>query len=948
MKKLLFLALACTLHATSYYVASASSTPAGNDANPGTIGAPWLTYAHAVANVSTGDTINIVADGNKVTCDATLPANVTNITTQSTKLAMLPAVGFRVNPATDSANFGKCQLASTGIVAQGEVHGFNQGAAFQTFTVASSTFTLTSSNSFASNGYTFQNGSIVDFEINNELNGDVPPPSSVAVPSPLTILTHYYVVNCSVSPACGAQNSTFQVAATSGGSPITITACDSNCAAYGEIGLPIQVDASTDVITSPDALGSAFANGDTVTFASGGLQLGGNLPAPLAQDTPYYIINKSGNTFKLSLTMGGSAINLTNTGTGMVSVSNTAVPHGWKFSGIEFAPTSGTFLFSVIVVGNGSETSPLSMVDHMEFDRIWCHDFSNAQNGPRRCFAENSTNFSLHDSYISGMKDTNNDAQAIGGWCSYGPTTIVNTFFEASGENALYGGSWPTYYPCTNQNKTITGNYFYKPFLWKYITGVGAPSGTCLYDTGSSPDPDHRGGEFYLDTMASQGYVCSSGSWTTTGSTPNHYGVKNLLEFKSARNWTVSGNVFEGSWVDQQSGAVLFNQREGSGPGIANDHITFTNNKITNVYALIGGGSACTGVGTGVLPCLVLNNTHTFTNNLGVSGGKPYCGVPSIPSTCGSGLNINGWGGYPASNDTWSKNTIIAPDGISGTPFYPTSWYFSDTIPSAGAVKNNAMLLQNSILSYDLSGATDLSGTTCGSGMFGLIFSNSTFNRHALIGGSSGCAYGSSPGAGNTMTNTQLPANTAAVGFVNTSIGDYHLASTSPYSAANATPTLLSTDGTDLGADIDALNAAISGAVVGTPTWAVQESFNVTPLATGATITYTRPGTTACSLTVYNAPARITANENADTNTSGKKLDTRTGNTVVGENVTFNVGFNTPLSPVTQYWYSLSCVAADMSTWLLAGDSFTTLPSVVSGGALVGGKVSLGGKFVIH
>jgi hypothetical protein len=503
------------------------------------------------------------------------------------------------------------------------------------------------------------------------------------------------------------------------------------------------------------------------------------------------------------------------------------------------------------------------------------------------------------------MKDTNNDAQAIGGWGSFGPTAIINNFLEASGENVLYGGSWPTYYPITNQNKTFTGNYFYKPFLWKYITGSGAPSGACLYDQ-AGIDAAHVGGEFYLDTAGAQSYVCNAGTWTTTGSTPNHYGVKNLLEFKSGRSWAVDGNVLQGSWVDQQSGAVLLNQIEGSGPGIANDHVTFTNNKITDVYALIGGGSRC----SSVLPCLVLNNRHTFSNNLGVSGGKPYCGVPSVPSTCGSGLNLNGWGGYPASQDLWSKNTIIAPDGISGGPFYPNSWYFSDTIPSGGAAKNDSIQIQNNIASYDLSGATDLSGTACGSGMFGLIFSNSTFNRNALIGGTAGCNYTGSPGATNTMTNTALPVDTPTVAFVDASAGDYHLAPTSPYSAANATPTLLSSDGTDLGADIDLVNMATSGAAVGTPAWDQQARLQVTLGSTQAVFRYQAPTLDACTATIYRSPARIPANQVATTSDSSASSIT--------DALTREL-YISGLQGSTHYWYKLSCGGSV----LLVGDAFT-------------------------
>ena len=52
------------------------------------------------------------------------------------------------------------------------------------------------------------------------------------------------------------------------------------------------------------------------------------------------------------------------------------------------------------------------------------------------------------------------------------------------------------------------------------------------------------------------------------------------------------------------------------------------------------------------------------------------------------------------------------------------------------------------------------------------------------------------------------PASLADVGFVNLAGGDYHLAATSPFKN-------LGTDGKDLGADIDAVNAATQGVQTG-------------------------------------------------------------------------------------------------------------------------------------
>jgi hypothetical protein len=52
-------------------------------------------------------------------------------------------------------------------------------------------------------------------------------------------------------------------------------------------------------------VGHGFQNGDKVTF----LSAGSAPPAPLAEDTRYYVINRADDTFQVALTAGGAAIN---------------------------------------------------------------------------------------------------------------------------------------------------------------------------------------------------------------------------------------------------------------------------------------------------------------------------------------------------------------------------------------------------------------------------------------------------------------------------------------------------------------------------------------------------------------------------------------------------------------------------------------------------------------
>jgi hypothetical protein len=70
-----------------------------------------------------------------------------------------------------------------------------------------------------------------------------------------------------------------------------------------------SVNISTDYITVQSYL--RFFNGNVVNIATTDTP-----PSPLMAGVDYYVINSDGTTFQLSLTAGGSAINITTTGTG--------------------------------------------------------------------------------------------------------------------------------------------------------------------------------------------------------------------------------------------------------------------------------------------------------------------------------------------------------------------------------------------------------------------------------------------------------------------------------------------------------------------------------------------------------------------------------------------------------------------------------------------------------
>jgi hypothetical protein len=927
-----------TAEATSYFVAST-----GNNANAGTsAGSAWLTMAYAVAHVACGDTINVVANNLLSAGDFDFPyfaGCVQTTTIQSSALVNFQPIGYRTNPTTDAANYGRLQLTTTGIRATTEVHGsnLNGGNGFLCWVsaLASDTFTLWCGGAGLP---AFSNGTQIEFETRNEGN-----PLATG-PTGFSLFTKYYVVNCS---GCSANGSTFKIAATSGGAALTGLSCTGTCtmgAGSGSLGftVPLQVTAGSANIVMGDSP-TIWATDTPIAFSAAGFQDFGTLPTPLVKDTVYYIISVSGSTIQVSATQGGSAITITDIGSGPLIASNTNVASQWALRGLEIVDGVGSYLGGAAMLqlgSSGAASNVVGVVHHMEVDRCYIRSQNNGSEG--KGIEEEGAYANIHDNYIAGF--SSGESQAIFGAGSPGPTLITNNFLEAAGEVILYGGNYNGS-GTANANKIITGNYGYKPPTWKFSSGTVAASGPCWYD---ATDPLLTGGEWYTNTMSGQKYRCnSSGVWSTTALTYPGYGsptVKAGFEHKNGQNFLYSGNVMNYNWAAAQQGQWFNNSEEyGSGPGMANDHITIQNNAIYNVFVFRNRITVC-GL-TLVLPCINNSHDHTTINNLVVTTPLA-CGVSFI-AVCGvnpfQDTTLGGDGtnptvlAIPFQTDVNKHNTIYTPDsGWVATlrPIFATS-------PSGGCVFSPTMNLEtyiNNIVPGNLLGDCGWTNEV----MVSQYFSNSTFSNNAMVGGS---VVGGSPGATNTWTNTVYPTNNAAVDYVNatgTIGGDYHLASGSNYSASNGSATRLSTDGTDLGADIDAIRAATSGSIAGTPPWTTRMNFSIAVGPTGAIATYDRPGSGACSLTIYNAPARISANENADTNSSGNKLDTRTGNTVVGSHVTFVIGNVAPLTIFTQYWYSLSCVAADTSTWLLAGDSFTTRPTVIPSRTSIGKTSRLG------
>jgi hypothetical protein len=141
------------------------------------------------------------------------------------------------------------------------------------------------------------------------------------------------------------------------------------------------------------------------------------------------------------------------------------------------------------------------------------------------------------NSYISEIKSSQEDSQAIAGWNGPGPFTIANNYLEAAGENVLFGGADPAIPNLVPSDITVRQNYISKPVAWR-----GQP-------------------------------------WT----------VKNLFELKNAQRVVIDGNLLENNWSAAQQGyAVVLTPRnqDGTAPWSVVQQVQFTNNLVRHVASV--------------------------------------------------------------------------------------------------------------------------------------------------------------------------------------------------------------------------------------------------------------------------------------------------------------------------------------------------------------------------
>src|SRR3989454_5401060 len=159
--------------------------------------------------------------------------------------------------------------------------------------------------------------------------------------------------------------------------------------------------------------------------------------------------------------------------------------HHFRFIGIEFHPTAGAVVRSLVRLGNGE--SDASLLPHdLIVDRCYIH--GDPAVGGFRGIEMNSTWTAVIDSYISGFKNITWDTHAIWIWNGPGPFKIPNNYLEGAGENILFGGQDPAISNLVTADVEIRGNHFAKPLSWR----VGDPTYAGTPSVGKQPFPTRK------------------------------------------------------------------------------------------------------------------------------------------------------------------------------------------------------------------------------------------------------------------------------------------------------------------------------------------------------------------------------------------------------------------------------------------------------------------------
>ncbi len=226
--------------------------------------------------------------------------------------------------------------------------------------------------------------------------------------------------------------------------------------------------------------------------------------------------------------------------------SGVAVGDHVRFIGIEWTTPPDADLGRMVTAEHG---------DHIIFDRNWIHPAAGREVGHGVGMADGAHMIAVINSYISGLNciartGKCTDATGIGGGKGdeqISTLKIYNNFIESAGENILFGGSAATQVPTDIE---IRRNHLFRPMLWK----EGQPG--------------------YTPTASGQPYI-----------------VKNNFELKSAIRVLFEANLLENTWggFSQTGYSIVLTPRSQSNqcPICRVNDVTIRFNRIRNVAGVL-------------------------------------------------------------------------------------------------------------------------------------------------------------------------------------------------------------------------------------------------------------------------------------------------------------------------------------------------------------------------
>ncbi|MBV9929270.1 MAG: PKD domain-containing protein [Acidobacteria bacterium] len=528
----------------------------------------------------------------------------------------------------------------------------------------------------------------------------------------------------------------------------------------------INVASGGDIQDAIDTAAAATGNVEIVLAQGGVYTLTSALVAKQKVDSGWILVRSAGTSnaswpaanvrvgssqsslmAKIRVTSGNHSALLTQAG---VSVQH------YKFWGVEFYSSQTSSGLGLVVLGDtaGDGSAAAGLYQDSEskaprywiFDQVYVHADPSAAKQCIRGLYLNSSEATVSNSTVDEFK-SENQSQGITIVNGNGPLMVLNDYVAATGENIFTGGAMPVI-AAVAPRYTVWGNHVVKYAKW-----------------------DARDASYIGSSL-------SSTNWD----------VENLLEFKTAEQSIIDGNVFDRSWVQgtQPGEALNFNNIVGGGTGRKMEWLQVSNNKFLNV-----------GQGVGTLRPRddtpgVVGRWFLFENDLFYKVGEILDSEYRGRGSEGKGFRLLGPIGL------WLNHVTM--DSLS-TPF--EMWTMNET--AGGIAKLQEVFIFNSHFRHNSYGFW---GVAFGTQGFANMAGEYLMRENTVVGLDFASASASQyPSDGGTNIYSVTDANYTSQ-FTNYAGGDLSIVSGSPSYHAG-------TDGKSHGIDAAALSANTAGVSTG-------------------------------------------------------------------------------------------------------------------------------------